>query len=250
MNHMKTIAGCSLAALLVSASASAAFADEIAIVSKVVGKNVTWQHGEDSAAPRIQTLLGAGDQIAAGKGSYVEIQYLADRCTIRVNSGGSMVIGDGSPCAAAAEKTAEAPKAAEATVASAVEVLDVTGPVARVNKGEGMASTSVGDKLKAGDEVFAGKDSSVSLYFASAQCSYTIPSSTVYKIADKAPCAAQAANVVPTADVPSEVAVPPVAPFLTPGVLLGGAAIIGGGALVVVLTNDDPNNDNSPTTPN
>lgn len=248
MMQLKTFSGCLLAALL--ASTSVALADDIAIVSKVGGKNVTWQHGDASAAPRVQTLLGAGDSITAGKGSFVEINYLADNCTIRVNSGGNMVIGDASPCSAAAQQKADAAKAGDAKLIPAAvapaEVMDAKGPVTRVNKGDGMVSASVGDSLKPGDEVFAGKNSSVSLYFASAQCSYTVASSSVYKVTDKAPCKASTANVVPTADVPSEI--DPV-PLVPPLAILGlGAVVVGGAAAVIIVNENDPSNDNSPAT--
>ena len=93
-----------LAALLCSVSVTAAFAAEPAMVNKVVGKNVTWQHGDASAAPRVQTLLAPGDRLAAGKGSYVEVEYLADNCKVRVDAGSSVVISETSPCAAATRK--------------------------------------------------------------------------------------------------------------------------------------------------
>ena len=95
-----------ITAILCSVSATAAFADESVMVNKVVGKNVTWQHGDASAAPRVQTLLAPGDRLTAGKGSFIEVEYLADSCKVRVDAGGSLVISETSPCAAAAQSSA------------------------------------------------------------------------------------------------------------------------------------------------
>lgn len=248
---MKTIYSCLVGALLASTCASAALADDIAIVKKVGGKSITWQHDDTSSAARVQTLLVAGDKILAGKGSFAEVQFLADNCSIRVEAGSSLAIGEASPCAAASQQKVDAVKAADAKVMPAAvetaEVMDAKGPVVRVNKGEGMAAAVVGDSLKIGDSVFAGKDSSVSLYFAAAKCSYTVASSTVYAVTDKAPCQASAMNVVPTADVPSDnsggvdpavVAAGGIPPVL---LLAGGAAAVAGAVAVIVANSDNDN---------
>lgn len=248
MTSMKTISGCILGALL--ASTSVAMADEVAIVNKVDGKNVTWQRGDARSVVRVQTLLNAGDTIAAGKGSSVEVQFIADNCTIRVNAGGSLAIGDASPCSAATKTKADASQPADGKVvkaaAQSVEVLDTKGPVTRVNKGEGMIAAAAGDSLKRGDAVFAGKNSSVSLYFASAKCSYTVKSSSVYTITDKAPCRASGVDVVPTADVPSEPSEPKAAAVIPPAVMIGAGAVVVGGAVAIIVTSQDDNNNNGP----
>ncbi|MEI6535348.1 MAG: hypothetical protein WCN98_08425 [Verrucomicrobiaceae bacterium] len=225
-------------------SATAAFAAEPAVVSKVNGKNVTWQHGEKAAAPRVQTLLVAGDRVSAGKGSFVEVEYLADSCKVRVDAGGSLVISETSPCAAKAQKPAAEPRVVPASV-GAVEVTDKTGPFTRVNMGDGMVDASVGDSLKAGDEVFAGPNSAVTLFFAVPQCSYTVAASTVYKVTEVAPCRAAAGleGVGAGAAVTS-------ASLVTPGVALGVGAVVLGGAVAVIATSDQgSSNNNNPATP-
>ena len=255
-----------LAALLCSVSAAAAFAAEPAMVNKVVGKNVTWQHGDASAAPRVQTLLAPGDRLAAGKGSYVEVEYLADNCKVRVDAGSSVVISETSPCAAATQKAASAaPEDVKpAPVATTAQVSEKQGPVTRVNLGDGLVDATVGSTLSVGDEVFAGPNSSVTLYFASTQCSYTVQASTVYTLAEQVPCKATTAGgtlVVPAAVSAGTVTGTTVTGAATgaastgAGLAAGGVAIAAGvgavavaGAVAVIATSDDNNNKN-PATP-
>lgn len=267
-----------LAAALCSVSVTTAFAAEPAMVSKISGKNVTWQHGDKAVTPRVQTLLVPGDRVSAGKGSFVEVEYLADNCTVRIDAGSSVVISETSPCAAPADKSAAAP-AEEAKVVAAtapvVEVSGKSGPITRVNKGEGMADATVGDSLKLGDEVFAGVDSSVTLTFAQAQCSYTVAASSVYKIAEQAPCVSTVGQlqggsvVVPTAvqsgnssgTVMTGTATGTASTAGTAGagllaagtgtaVALGVGAVAVAGAVAVIATSDDNNNNNNnPATP-
>lgn len=240
------------------ACVSAAAAAEPAMVSKVGGKDVTWQSGETSSAPRVQTLLSAGDRLTAGKGSFIEVEYLADGCTVRVKAGGSITIGDTSPCAAAAsEKAAPAAGETSSTAAAAppdariipaatgaVEVTEKNGPITRVNRGEGLVDASVGDALKAGDEVFAGANSSVTLYFAVPGCSHTVPAGTVYTVTSTAPCEAPAA-----AQNGAAAATPGAVP--TAAIIGGGVAVAGAIAIVAVIANSDDggNNNNNPATP-
>ena len=257
-----------LAALLCSVSAAAAFAAEPAMVNKVVGKNVTWQHGDASAAPRVQTLLAPGDRLAAGKGSYVEVEYLADNCKVRVDAGSSVVISETSPCAAATQKAASAaPEDVKpAPVATTAQVSEKQGPVTRVNLGEGLVDATVGSTLSVGDEVFAGPNSSVTLYFASTQCSYTVQASSVYTLAEQVPCKATTAGgtlVVPAAVSAGTVTGTTVTGAATgaastgAGLAAGGVAIAAGvgavavaGAVAVIATSDDNNNNNkNPATP-
>ena len=260
---MKTV----LAALLCSVSAAAAFAAEPAMVNKVVGKNVTWQHGDASAAPRVQTLLAPGDRLAAGKGSYVEVEYLADNCKVRVDAGSSVVISETSPCAAATQKAASAaPEDVKpAPVATTAQVSEKQGPVTRVNLGDGLVDATVGSTLSVGDEVFAGPNSSVTLYFASTRCSYTVQASTVYTLAEQVPCKATTAGgtlVVPAAVSAGTVTGTTVTGAATgaastgAGLAAGGVAIAAGvgavavaGAVAVIATSDDGNNNKNPATP-
>ena len=263
-----------LAALLCSVSAAAAFAAEPAMVNKVVGKNVTWQHGDASAAPRVQTLLAPGDRLAAGKDSYVEVEYLADNCKVRVDAGSSVVISETSPCAAAAQKAASAApeEVKPAPVATTAQVSEKQGPVTRVNLGEGLVDASVGSTLSVGDEVFVGPNSSVTLYFASTECSYTVQASSVYTLAEQVPCKATTAAVTGDARVvPAAVSAGNttgttitggaagtastgtglVAGGVTSGVAIaaGVGAVAVAGAVAVIATSDDNNNNKNPATP-
>ena len=223
-----------------SALASVAEAAEPAMVSRIGGGNVTWQHGDGSAKPRVQTLLAPGDVIAAGKGSFVEVEYLADKCKVRVEAGGSVVVSASSPCAA---KTAQKvpPKDAQVVpaAAGAVEVSEKSGPVTQVNTGNGLTDAKVGDALKIGDEVFAGSKSSVTLYFAASNCAYTVPAGTVFKVTDKVPCEAPAAA--------QNGETPPLPEGVPTGLLLGGGALAAGGALVVIISNSEDDNGNKAT---
>jgi hypothetical protein len=260
-----------IAAALCSVSATAAIAAEPAMVNKVVGKNVTWQHGDAAAAPRVQTLLAPGDRLTAGKGSYVEIEYLADNCTVRVDAGSSLIISETSPCAAATQKAASAaPEDVQpAPVSTTAQVTEKQGPVTRVNLGEGLVDVAVGSTLSVGDEVFAGANSSVTLYFAGNKCSFTVQASSVYTLADEAPC--EETTAAGTVVVPAAVT----AGSTTGTVITGGAAgtastgsglVAGGfttgaavaagvgaaavaGAVAVIATGDSGGSNNKPATP-
>lgn len=260
-----------LAALLCSVSAAAAFAADPAMVNKVVGKNVTWQHGDASAAPRVQTLLAPGDRLAAGKGSYVEVEYLADNCKVRVDAGSSVVISETSPCAAATQKAASAaPEDVKpAPVATTAQVAEKQGPVTRVNLGEGLVDATVGSTLSVGDEVFAGPNSSVTLYFASTECSYTVQASSVYTLAEQVPCkattaggtlvvpaAVSAGNTTGTTITGGAAGTASTGTGLVAGGVTSGVAIAAGvgavavaGAVAVIATSDDNNNNKNPATP-
>ena len=258
-------------AILCAVSATAAFAAEPAMVSKVAGKNVTWQHGDASAAPRVQTLLAPGDRLTAGKGSYIEIDYLADNCKVRVDAGGSVVISETSPCAAAIQKAASAaPEDAQpAPVSATAQVTEKQGPVTRVNLGEGLVDVTVGSTLSVGDEVFAGPNSSVTLYFAGNKCSFTVQASSVYTLADEAPCeetTAVGAVVVPAAVVAGSTTgtvitggvagTASTGAGLVAGGFTTGAAVAAGvgaaavaGAVAVIATGDSGGSNNRPATP-
>ena len=129
--------------------------------------------------------------------------------------------------------------------AGAVEVSAKSGPDTRVNMGDGLVDASVGDALKDGDEVFAGANSSVTLYFAVPGCSYTVPAGTVYKVSAAAPCEVPATAENGAAEAPTDA--------IQPGVILGaGAAAVGAVALIAITMTDDDggNNSNNPATPN
>jgi hypothetical protein len=240
-----------IAAIVCCLSATATFAAELAMVNRVVGKNVTLQNGEGTLSPGVQTLLVPGDRLTVGKASSIEVKYLADNCIVRVDAGGSITIGDTSSCSAAAVKTSAEATADPAVpsiipvAAGAVEVSAKNGTVTRVNMGDGLVEASVGDALKEGDEVFAGANSSVTLYFAVPGCTYTVPAGTFYKVSASAPC-----EVAATAENSATEAV---TDAVEPGVVLGaGAAAVGTAALIAITMSDDDggNNSDNPATPN
>lgn len=233
-----------LAASACIVSASVAAAAEPAMINKVVGKNVIWQHGEVEGSPRVQTLLAAGDTVTAGKESSAVVEYLADRCIVRVEAGQTASISSTSPCAASAQKTLQVAQEPVIVPTSApiVEVTAKKGPVTQVNRGSGMKAAKLGDSLKAGDQVFAGKDSSVSLYFTQAQCTYTVKGSAVYKVTNKAPCKAGAAA--------GTGAGAGAAAGMTTGVAVGAGALAIGGAIAVIANSEGGNSNNNPITPN
>lgn len=226
-----------LAGVFAAAMSSSALAAEPAMVSKVGGRDVTWVSGEKSAKPAVQTLLAPGDRLSVGRDSFVEVEYLEDRCSVTVKAGGSITVGDISPCAAAAQKTAAA-KAAKPVIIpaaeGAVEVQDKTGPVARVNKGDGLVDAVVGDALKVGDEVYAGPNSSVTIYFAVPNCSFTVTGSNLYQIPAEPPCKAAAAAPV----------------GVNPAVIAGAGAVVAGAVVIAVIMNeDDGGGSDNPATP-
>lgn len=235
---------------------SCAVASEVAIVSKIDGKNVNWVSGSKASAPRIQTLLAPGDRLSVGKGSIVVVEYLADNCVIRVKSGDSFTIGKTSPCAAATEVVAPQGQATAGslvetdrvvpTAAGVAEVSGKTGSFTRVNLGAGMVDVSVGESLNVGDEVFAGPGSSVTLYFPVPSCSYKVTAGNIYKVSSQGPC--RAAGAV---DNGSSAAAEGGASSISPGAVVGavaGAAAIGGVALLALSGNEDGGN-NNPATP-
>jgi hypothetical protein len=238
-----------LAAALCSVSFTAALASEPAIVSKIGGKAVTLQSGDKTATPGVQTLLAPGDKLSAGKSSFIEIKYLADSCVVRVNAGSSAIISDVSPCAASAQKSASVSEKVNIVPASApvVEISDKSGPVTRVNRGKGLKDAKVGDSLKPGDEVFAGPNSSVVLYFTEAQCTYKVKGSSVYKVTEKVPCkAAAGAGAGTAAGLGAGVG----AGVGATGVALGVGAVAIAGAVAVIATSDSNNDNKKPVTPN
>jgi hypothetical protein len=128
--------------------------------------------------------------------------------------------------------------------AGAVEVSAKSGPDTRVNMGDGLVDASVGDALKDGDEVFAGSNSSVTLYFAVPGCSYTVSAGTVYKLSAAAPCEVPSTAENGTTEAETGA--------VQPGVALGvGAAAVGTAALIAITMTDDDGGDNgnNPATP-
>lgn len=224
-----------LTCFLVTVPFTAAIAAEPAIVSKIGGKSVLMEHAGKSMPVGVQSLLSSGDRVSAGEGSYVEVEYLADGCTVRVSSGHSMVIGQSSPCAAAAVTEAPKPVNAKALPKDAnivpaeappetVQVTDASGPITRVNRGDGLADLKPGAGLTAGDAVYAGKGSTITLTFASG-CVHVVPETTFFTIPAAAPCST--AQIVPAAtDNDSENnQLPTEAVIATTAVVVGASAL-------------------------
>jgi hypothetical protein len=148
-------------------------------------------------------------------------------------------------------------------------VTEKQGPVTRVNLGEGLVDVTVGSTLSVGDEVFAGPNSSVTLYFAGNKCSFTVQASSVYTLADEAPCeetTAVGAVVVPAAVVAGSTTgtvitggvagTASTGAGLVAGGFTTGAAVAAGvgaaavaGAVAVIATSDSGGSNNKPATP-
>lgn len=274
-----------LACVFTLSAAAVAQAAEPAFVSNFGGSSVAVERGGKASAVGVQTLLEAGDRVSAGKGSFVEVKYLADGCAIRVAASHSMVIGASSPCAAAADKSAEAAPAkggklpADAQIvptdavisAGSAQVINQTGSITRVNRGDGLVELNVGQDLSVGDTVFAGPGSSITLYYPATACEYVVPSETYFAVASTSPCAATAFSGS-TGNGLQQTA-KGIAGVTTPGqddndckdsndggnnddntckaaIWLLGGAVVGGGALAVLaLSDNDDGGDNNPATP-
>ena len=263
-----------LACVFTLGAVAAAQAAEPAFVSNFGGSSVAVERGGKTSPVGVQTLLEAGDRVSAGKGSFVEVKFLADNCAIRVSAGHSMVIGASSPCAAAADQSADAGAAkgdklpADAQIvptdaviaAGSAQVINQTGSITRVNRGDGLVELNVGQDLSVGDTVFAGPGSSITLYYPATGCEYVVPSETYFAVAATAPCAATAYNAGSSNGSGLQQSSTGVAGVTTGQddddndktlALVAGAVVIGGGALAIVaLTGDDDGGNNNPATPN
>ena len=250
--------------ILVSAAAGAllvfpaiAMASETAFVTKHGGTGLSISRGENNLALRGQMPLAVKDRVVTGKDSFVEVRYIADGCVIRVANGNSLVIAKASPCAAEPESAKLDAQRAETEAAPAVItpaaadrdeiVADVTsksGPRTLANVGEGLGDLKSGTRLQAGDTVFAGQESSVTLYFLDEKCEYVVEAETFLIIDDVAPC--RAAGQVPEQETASTTT------SAETGVALGlGAVAIGaGGVAVLLLSGDDGDDNDNPVTPN
>lgn len=263
-----------LACVFTLGAVAVAQAAEPAFVSNFGGSKVAVERGGKTSPVGVQTLLEAGDRVSAGKGSFVEVKFLADNCAIRVSAGNSMVIGAASPCAAAADQSADAASAkgdklpadaqivpADAVIAAgSAQVINQTGSITRVNRGDGLVELNVGQDLSVGDTVFAGPGSSITLYYPATGCEYVVPSETYFAVAATAPCAATAYNGASSGSGLQQSSTG-VAGVTTgqdddddekkAAALLLGGLVIGGGALAIVaLSQDSDGGNNNPATPN
>ncbi len=244
---------------------SPANAAEPAFVSKLGGKGVSVMKGSETSPVQVQSLLAAGDRVSVGSDSFVDVKYLSDGCTIRVSAGNSLVVGPESPCAASAQNAA-APdaktdmvsslpaeaKIVPAAVDTSAQVAGQSGSIARVNRGTGLVDVTVGEGLAAGDTVFAGPGSTVTLYFPAAGCSYMVAEETYFQVPATPPCTAGTAASNGTGTMREEAALTVTGENngdQTAAALMAGALVVGGGVLAVIaLSGDDENNDN-PATP-
>ena len=239
-----------------------ALAGEPAFVSRIGGSGVTLSRGEATLPIGVQTLLSRGDRVTAPAGSSVEVTYLEDGCILKAANGRSITVSDTSPCAAPEAARSEAATQAQldgqpatdivpvAAQPGSAQVVDATGPLARANLGQGLQDVRPGMVLKPGDTVFAGQNSTITLQFTDAGCSYTLPAETYLQIGPSPPC------------VPSERAAQPEQPSRPApqaqdddyGLALAALVVVGGGAaaagFLLASGEDDDDDDQTPVTPN
>ena len=243
-----------VSSLAMLAMASAAAASEPAFIASYGGKNVTLTRGAEKLPVDGQALLMGGDRIKAGKGSYVEVKYLADGCVLRVAEGKIIIVGTSSPCSSSAETDGVDRVVADGSVGDGesrivptaagdetARVTGKTGPVARANLGAGLVELNTGMTLAVGNTVYAGRESTVTVYFVNAKCSYTLPAETYLEITERAPCVPSGGSAASSGSTTSasvggnEI-----------GLALGAAAVLGGGALAVIALSGDDDDEDSP----
>lgn len=139
--------------------------------------------------------------------------------------------------------------------AGTAQVINQTGAVTRVNRGEGLVELSTGADLEVGDTVFAGPGSTVTLYYPATGCEYVVPSETYFAVASTPPCSVSAgvnAGIGLQKSASSSAALNSGETDNTKtAILVGSAVVVAGGVLAVIALNgngDDNNNDN-PATP-
>lgn len=234
-----------------------AIAAESAFVVRYGGQDATLERGAERIPIRFQMLLSAGEVVAAGKDSFIEVKYLSDGCILRVANGRSLVVAESSPCAASEKvKKVKTEVAAVETVAAQdtntpaaqdeviARVTNKSGPLTRANLGEGLVEIKTGEMLKLGNTVFAGQNSSITLYFPKADCEYVVPAENFLRINDVAPCRKGA--------VPPEAGSAGAA-GADVGLAIGAVAVLGGGGAIAVLLltgEDEEDDDDRPVTPN
>lgn len=251
VSHLRTLGLVGLCLLGLAAVPGAATAAEPAYVVRIGGTNVTVNRGGEAVPVRVQMLIAAGEVVMAGENSFVEVSYLADGCTLRVANGRSIVVASASPCGVAEETQAALaeqapPKPAERSAAAApredgvARVTRKTGPLTRVNFGEGLVELRSGADLKAGHTVFAGQGSTITLYYYKADCEYTVPPENYLEIREEAPCRKAQAPAKPGSPADAQL-----------GLAIGAAALVGGGGAIafLVLAGEEEDED-QPATPN
>lgn len=238
--------------LCASFAPSSAGATEPAFVSRLGGYDVTITRGGQAIPVRVQMLIKAGETVTAGPDSFVEVRYLADGCTLRVANGRSVVVGTSSPCAAPKQeeqtRALEPPAKPQAPAAKArpqeemvARVTGRSGPLTRANFGNGLVELQTGTELKAGNTVFAGQGSTITLYYYKADCQHSVPAENYLEINEDAPCQKaerpneRGSSATASADL---------------GLAIGAAVVVGGGAAAAVLLLSGEEDEDRPATPN
>lgn len=135
--------------------------------------------------------------------------------------------------------------------AGAAQVINQTGAVTRVNRGEGLVELSTGTDLSVGDTVFAGPGSTVTLYYPATGCEHVVPSETYFAVASTPPCSTSAGVSMGSGLQKSASSSAAISSGETDNtktaLLVGSAVVVAGGVLAVIALNgngDDNNNDN------
>jgi hypothetical protein len=132
--------------------------------------------------------------------------------------------------------------AEEANQEVVARVTGTSGPLARANFGNGLVELGSGAELKSGQTVFAGQDSSITLYYYKPGCEFVLSPETYLEIRPDAPCQ--------RAGTPNDNG-SAAAASADLGLAIGGVVLVGGGAAaaVLLLSGDEDEEENNPVTP-
>jgi hypothetical protein len=266
---MKIFSSCMLA--LSSASlvlATSCGAAELAFVAGYGGKHVLLLRGSEKVPVDGQMLLVPGDRVQAGKGSHVEVKYIADGCSLRVAEGNSILVARSSPCLGVGDEAKASVAGQDVMIApdaaggAAALITNKTGTLSRVNLGSGLVELKAGMELAVGSSVYVGSESTVTVFFVRERCSYTLGAETYLDITDRAPCMESVSESTSTtltnstsidqhAIVPaaSKSAAATSAGLNGIGLAVGATALVGGVALVAVAMSGDEQDNDIPATP-
>jgi hypothetical protein len=250
------------------ALAASAVASEPAFISSYGGKTVSLLRGALKLPVDGQVLLYSGDRVKAGKGSYVEVKYIVDGCSLRISDEQSIVISKSSPCMGAVDETEAGAAGQDIKIVPAAagdvaaRVTDKTGALSRANLGSGFIELKTGMELTVGSTVYAGSKSTVTVFFVKEKCSYTLGAEASLDITDVAPCvpsggdSASAELTIPKTidkhglDGESSAGASSASTGMSAvGIALGAAAVVGGAALAVVAMSGEKQDSDVPATP-
>ena len=112
---------------------------------------------------------------------------------------------------------------------SVAVVIEQSGPNTQMDIGGGLVASKSGVQLKAGDRVYAGDASSITIKFPKTGCVYKVEPQTYYRVSETEPC--KSAGLLPKMG--------------SNGAMLGvgAAAAVGGAVLLLKKSGDD---DSSP----